>query len=60
MVSRLSHLHAVLCGAELNAHEPEHIFLNDVLGQGLPLDTDELNEILVCFITRGKLIRNEI
>ena len=60
MVSRLSHLHAVLCGAELNAHEAEHIFLNDVLGQGLPLDTDELNEILVCFITRGEQIRNRI
>ena len=60
MVARLSHLHAVLCGAELAEDEATFLFEREVLDKRLPLDTDALNDVVTDFVMHGESLRTVI
>lgn len=60
MVGRLSHLHSVLCGTEPSSDEVQYLFETQVLHKGLPLDTEELNDIVAGFIYQGEEIGRHI
>jgi hypothetical protein len=57
MIARLSHLHAVLCGAELAEEEAAFLFESEVLDKRLPLDTDVLNDVVTEFVMHGESLR---
>jgi hypothetical protein len=57
MESRLSSLHLVACGRELSQEEAKYLFEKDVLDKELPLDTDELNNVISAFVQRGEEVR---
>ena len=60
MLGRLSHLHAVLCGETLSEREADFLFDTQVKGKELPLDTDELNSLVIDFVNVGETIRRDI
>ena len=60
METRLCSLHMVLCGRELSSKESCYLFDQDVLEKELPLDTDELHDIVSSFVRKGEDIRKRV
>ena len=60
MQARLSSLHLIACGCELSDDESNYLFEKDVFEKELPLDTEELNDVVAAFVRRGEEIKEQV
>lgn len=60
MSKRIGSLHLVMCGRELSDEESAYLFDHQIKGCELPLDTDDLNGVLIQFVSEGEAIRKRV
>jgi hypothetical protein len=48
------------CGCELSDEESKYLFEKDVLDEELPLDTEQLNDVVAAFVRRGEDIKEKV
>ena len=60
MLERLSHLYGMISGEDMDDAESAHVFEKEVKGKKLPLDTEDLNNIVADYVFRGEQLRAEV